>query len=119
MSLAYPTHENLPVKETASNLINRTYLGSTSTTVSKHLIKAKRAFDESIEWCNKRISESVNDKSKTYWCEVLKYIESLYTKCNLDYKIYIMKDMTIEEIVEKYNDVTIGDIKKSRKYLHS
>lgn len=118
MSL-YPTNETLPVEESAINLLNRNYHGYTfKQTVEKHLIKFNNSIKESIDFCNCRIKNSKTESTRSYWRGVLSIIESVIAEphsCNIDYTLFMIKDMPIEEIVSKYDKVTIGDIKKARQ----
>jgi hypothetical protein len=115
----YPVNRGLPIVQSFSNLINRNYRGYTfKKTVERHLIEMTEAVKKSQDFCKSKIEFSKTSEERIYWEKVLKKVNDLKITphdCNIDYTLFMIKDMPIEEIVSKYDKVTIGDIKKSRQ----
>lgn len=114
----YPTNINLPIDKTFENLINRNYNGYTfKETVENHLIKCDESIKNSIIFCDDRINEAETVETINYWNEVLEKVKRVKIEphdCNIDYDLFMIKDMPISDIVIKYSHLTIGDVKKAK-----
>lgn len=106
--------------ENMSNLICQSYIGYTfKYTVAQHLKEAERAYEKTEKRLLAYIENAKTDEERAHWNEAMEWFRKEAIPephdCNIDYDLYMASKLPLEEVVENYGHLTIGDMNKIDK----